>query len=51
MGREAIEEPAGTPIELAMTGDVLAIDHRLGSNITLDSFNPREEYLKSDPVE
>ena len=40
--RKTIGELAGTPTELAMGGDVLAIDQRPGSDITLDSLDLKD---------
>ena len=39
-----------TPIEPTIRGDVLAIDQRPRFDITLDSLDPREEYLKPESV-
>ena len=33
-----------------MGGDVLAIEQRLGFDITLDNLDPREEYLKPKSI-
>ena len=35
----------------AISKDVLAIKHGSGSNVTLDSLDPRKEYLKPESIE
>ena len=50
MDRDVVREPKKTSVEPTIGGDILAIEQRLGSDIILDSLNPREEYLKSEPV-
>ena len=40
-----------TSVESAMGGDVLTIEQRLGSDVTLNSLDPKEEYLKLESVE
>ena len=51
MGREAVRESVGTSTEPTITGNVLAIEQRTGSDVTLDSMDPREEYLKLELIE
>ena len=50
MGRETIGELIETPTKPTIGCDVLTIDQRPRSDITLDSLNPKKEYLKSEPI-
>ena len=45
LSKQAIREP-----EKAVIGDILAIE-RDGSGISVDDFNPREDYPKLEPIE
>ena len=46
-----MREPVGTSVELAIWGDVLAIEQKPGSDVTLDNLDLRKKYLKSESVE
>ena len=46
MGRKAVGEPTEALSKPTIRGDVLVIEQRLGSDITLNSLDPKEEYLK-----
>ena len=50
MGKEAVRGSPEASAKLAIRGDVLVIEQRLGFDITLDSLDPRKEYLKSEPI-
>ena len=47
-GRERTRRDLG---QVGHEGDVLVIDQRLGSDVTLDSLDPKEKYLKLESIE